>query len=1595
MTKKLKQKLHVRDNIVDFLVRTDRFLKHYDPANHALQVQARIDKLDEKWEEFEEVQTQIEELEELEEERADQHTKTRAEFEELYFKLDDVSQKDWEEFAVKKEEPAYLHVMEFLEGQTRILDAIAVDQHSESKHDPFSSTPLPFKKPVSKLSVHSMSEKSSPKCVSCGGSHYISNCPAFVLMTLDKRFQVVNSKKLCSNCLRRDHYSRDCSSNFRCRTCSKKHHTLLHPGLSASGSGSAADAQDPKGSQLVGSGAPMTTAHTTEIPQQSIQSSVATIYAANVAAESREVHVFLSTVLVSVKDCNGRLHTARALLDSGSQANLISERLCHILKLHRKEVSIPISGVGSARVQINNSVSTTIGSRIMDYSIPMKFLVIKKVTEDQPSTTIPIGSWNLPSDMTLADPGFHKRAPIDLLLGLEYFYEFLLLNTGRVQIQRVGEGLPLFVNTVFEWIAAGKADLGSMNPVPCCHAVVHNTTLEEKIERFWTIEELQDVPKLTQEELDCEEHFRTTFSRDATGRYVVRLPKRMGFEQMIGESKETALRRLMQLERRFNKDPELRRRYNEEIRAYLDQNHMKLVPEQELKRDKRIAFYLPHHPVFKELSSTTKIRPVFDGSSKTSSNYSLNDGLMLGPVIQDTLFDLLLRFRKYFVALVADIEKMYLQVMVHPDDTALLRILYRFSPSEPIATYEMSRVTFGLAPSSFLATRCLQQLALDDGDQHPRAKAALVNDFYVDDFIGGANSEEEAILLRHELEQLLSKGGFRLRKWVSNLETVLTGLPLGELGKSSTLNFEQERVKTLGVNWQPGPDLLSIDVSGFAVSGQWTRRKVYSVIAQLFDPTGITAPVITWAKIRMQLLWVATQGWDDSLSPDLEEQWADFYQQLPLLSNIKVDRYAFTDHPALTQFHVFSDASEAAYGACIYARSISRFGRIKVELLAAKSRPASLKKITLARLELCGALVAARLYRMTVHALKMEEIEAWFWSDSTIDLSWLKLPPYVWPTFVANRVSHIQELTKGHRWNHVKGTENPADLVSRGVMPKDLADLSHWFHCPPWLSLFDQHWNTREHLKYEKPSEESLQMKKSVLVVADSSQPHPFLGHFSCYWKLLRITAYCMRFIRNCKRHSSSPTIPILSVNDLKEAKYALVRCVQLESFSVEIKALANHRIIPAHSSLKLLNPFLDQQGILRVGGRLKLAGESYSVRHPMIIPGNHSFSRQMAVAYHVMALHSGPRMTLAQIRQEFWPLNGRALATFTFRNCIRCFRSNPVPISQPPGQLPKPRTTPTRAFAFTGVDYCGPVYLKPVHRRAAAQKAYIAVFVCFSTKAVHLELVGDLTTAAFLAALRRFVSRRGLPAEIHSDNGLNFQGASNHLRELYDLLHDPTVAAKITSQTSQRGIIWKFIPPRAPNFGGLWEAAVKSLIRVLGKRQLSFEDMTTILTQVEAVMNARPLTPLSEDPDELDVLTPGHFLTGTSLLALPDPDYTDVATHRLQHYQQLQQLVQQHWKRWRREYISQLHNQNQRFPQATKLKIGQMVVLKEDNNAAIEWPLARIIEVYPGPDDVVRVVKLRTPSGAVYKRQASRVCLLPFETIAANPLLTSATPEH
>lgn len=281
-----------------------------------------------------------------------------------------------------------------------------------------------------------------------------------------------------------------------------------------------------------------------------------------------------------------------------------------------------------------------------------------------------------------------------------------------------------------------------------------------------------------------------------------------------------------------------------------------------------------------------------------------------------------------------------------------------------------------------------------------------------------------------------------------------------------------------------------------------------------------------------------------------------------------------------------------------------------------------------------------------------------------------------------------------------------------------------------------------------------------------------------------------------------------------------------------------------------------------------------------------------------------------------------------------------------------------------------------------------MAVFVCFTTKAVHLELVADLSTAKFLQALRRFVSRRGLCAELYSDNGRNFVGASNELRRLVKSKEHTEAVAEACVEN---GIRWRFNPPSASHFGGLWEAAIQSaqkhFVRVLGTHTLAFDDMETLLTQIECCLNSRPLVPVSDDPADLEPLTPGHFLVGSALKAVPDADSTEIPSNRLRQWQLCQKLFQTIWKRWHLEYLATLQPRSKWCSQPVSIKEGQLVVIKRENTPPMSWPTARIVHVYPGADGVVRVVRLKTADG-LFDRPVSKICVLPI-----NPPETSSSP--
>ncbi|XP_055629207.1 uncharacterized protein LOC129770406 [Toxorhynchites rutilus septentrionalis] len=467
-----------------------------------------------------------------------------------------------------------------------------------------------------------------------------------------------------------------------------------------------------------------------------------------------------------------------------------------------------------------------------------------------------------------------------------------------------------------------------------------------------------------------------------------------------------------------------------------------------------------------------------------------------------------------------------------------------------------------------------------------------------------------------------------------------------------------------------------------------------------------------------------------------------------------------------------------------------------------------------------------------------------------------------------------------------------------------------------------------------------------------------------------------------------------LSTQELTDAELCLIKLVQQEAFEKEFTALTRGEAVHRASKIRWFNPKLTEDGIIRIGGRLLNSDSSTDFKHPIIIPGNHLFSKLLARSYHLRLLHAGSQLMLNSIRLRFWILGGRRICRLVTHQCITCCRAKPLLQQQFMGQLPAQRIVAARPFSTTGIDYFGPVYIKQGYKKSLI-KAYVSVFVCFCTKAVHLELVSGLSTAKFLQALRRFTARRGKPAEIFSDNGTNFVGARKELAELISNLSNRKYHEAIQQECSTSGISWHFIPPGAPHFGGLWEAAVRSakkhLLRVIGYSSVSYEDFLTLLVQIEGCLNSRPLTQLSDDPDDLQPLTPAHFLVGTSLDALPDSDYTSTPSNRLSHWQLIQQQQQHFWRRWRVEYLSQLQARVKNWKPPITIQPGRLVIMVDENQPPMRWRMARIHQVHPGSDGVIRVVTLRTATGFL-KRPVTKICMLPLPAMDDQHMEKSST---
>ncbi|XP_062542405.1 uncharacterized protein LOC134210368 [Armigeres subalbatus] len=872
-------------------------------------------------------------------------------------------------------------------------------------------------------------------------------------------------------------------------------------------------------------------------------------------------------------------------------------------------------------------------------------------------------------------------------------------------------------NTELGWIVSGKVPDSTLSESQSLIVVCSTSDLQDQLAKFWELETCRSQSTLSVEESTCEEHFDRTTIRDETGRFIVTLPKKNMILGQLGHSETTAIKRLIGMERRFCGNPELKKMYTEFIQEYLELGHMKEAVEE--AKDAVTRYYLPHHAVFKPESTTTKLRVVFDASCPTSTGNSLNDALLVGPVLQDDLTSITLRFRTHRIAVNADIAKMYRMIGVQREDHPLQSIKWRNDISEPIRTFELSTVTYGTSSAPYFATKCLHRLADDGESTHPIASRVIRKDFYVDDMLSGVDT-----------------------------------LALGQ-----------------------------------------RMRVVVSDVSRLFDPLGLVGPVIIQAKIFIQDLWKDNSDWDEPLNPEHQAQWQEFRRNLTGLENLTVPRWVGTGGNTKTELHGFCDASNKAYGACFYIRTISETGEVCVRLLTAKSRVAPLdnpkkgnKRLSTPRLELSSALLLAHLFEKITNSIGIET-KCFFWTDSTIVKCWLASSPSRWKQFIANRVSEIQHITKCGVWNHVAGLENSADIISRGMIPAQLHYESLWFNGPHWLSSDEHNWPSAPQID-EEDFDPSVLETKSITAALPTRPPNEIFSLKSSYTELLRLTAWIQRFCYNSKTSNrNNRRKGQLTVHELDEALDSLVRVSQLECFQQEVADLSMGKEIRESSKLSPLHPEL-RKGIICVGGRLRHAQIATRRKHPYILDHQHPFTLLIIAHYHRKLLHGGQQLMISAIRERFWPTSIRNLVRKVIHRCIPCFRAKPKVQDQLMADLPPEKVNLCSPFQRVGVDYCGPFQIAYPQRRSRPVKIFIAVYVCLVTKAVHLELASDLSAKAFIATLKRFSSRRGKPEIIMCDNGTNFVGARRQLEHLRHLFNN---------QQFQQYVISALLEPNFP----------------------------------------------------------------------------------------------------------------------------------------------------------------------------------------------------
>ena len=1226
----------------------------------------------------------------------------------------------------------------------------------------------------------------------------------------------------------------------------------------------------------------------------------------------------LQTALAAVQGKVGS--RVRVKFDSGSQKTFVTENVVRKLGLkvlREEELGVKTFGSSESEIVMRKVYAIPLVSLNGGESITIEAFLVNEISTiaNQHVEEIKNVYSHLKGIQFSDFSRYDDFLEMDILIGANYMWSF---QDGDVK--RGGQDEPVAIHTALGWVLSGpyrgkKSDFPSENLVslviePCPLPDKAVAEIDKSMHKLWDLETVGI-------RIEDEVHKSVVNNISFTGeRYSVGLPWKMGHGSIPNNYDNTYVRLKGQL-RKLAKSPQVLEEYDSIIAEQEKAGIIEKVPE--IKTGDKVS-YLPHRAVIRNDAETTKLRIVYDASCcdrKTGS--SLNDCLHVGPPLTPLMFDMLIRFREKPIVLVGDIEKTFLNIEIDPSDRDCLRFLWVKdinSENPEIVVYKFNRVVFGVNSSPFLLNAVLQFHINKYKETDPKFVECLSKGIFVGDLVTTHKDVDEAYCLFAKSRERMSEGGFKLRKWKTNDQSLAHSIAVKEGVVKTGHKVEGQvvekpneisaKTKVLGLAWDKDQDSVEFDLHKIIENTNCvTKRSILSTMAAVFDPLGLISPISVAAKVLFQDLCLEKLGWDDPLPQDKLQRWEEWLKGLKNTKVITAPRFVLQGLEGQiikTSLHGFSDASKKAYCAAIYLVCETTKG-IYSRLLCSKVRIAPLKSLTIPRLELMAAKILVTLMETAQKALssdtKIDEVK--YWTDSITVLYWV-LNKGEWKTFVRHRVNEILALSKKEDWGHVSGLVNPADIGSRGMSPSQLINNNLWWVGPTWLAQGKENWPQTFPLTESVEVKEEMK-KAAVLITTTAMESVNTIGQaidierFSSLGKLLRVSAYVKRFVSNLRKKYEKREMNVdpLNAEDIKNAENEWIKDAQ-----------ATLKGQPDYDKYKEQLGVVSNGGILVCQGRMDLSDLAETAKKPILLPKNHKFSELVILDCHERVHHCKERATLAELRVRFWITKGRQYVKRVINSCFICKRFEGKPFNTPPvAPLPDFRVTEAPPFNRIGVDFAGPLFCK--ESKGKTIKVYIVLYTCCVTCAVHLDLVYGLDAFKFLNSFRRFASQRGTPDLVVSDNAKTLKSTAKLLRQFYN--ND-----QVANFMRSRGISWRFNLPRCTWAGGLFERLVRSVKRclrkVLGNSRLTYDELYTVLIEIQATLNSRPLT-YQYETDE--VLTPSHLIFGYRLSPFsfginPDVDDSEVDQTTLsRRFLFLRKKLIHFWNRWKSEYLADL----------------------------------------------------------------------------------------